>query len=160
MFGGVAGEAPMDDTQPMPKLRFKRVSAAKLARISEASVYNWLDGDPLHPLSMWMIDGEQSEPYVEQPLEIIGLHSMLESRRRRVPTTDPWGELKIYEDDITPKEMHWRKTPDGIYIPVPYGSIKEPLRIQLSEAGTLALRYEHQPPPGTHIIRWVYPESP
>jgi hypothetical protein len=147
----------MDPEPPnLPLLRFEAVPAARLAYLGSAYALNVLSGPLVRPRSTWLVHGEMIERPMLDPLGRIGYHAMSRGKRKNVPSKDGWGEMRIVAEDIGLEEMHYTLTDAGYYIPVPRKLIKEPLIRELNEKGTLAMRYEEPPPPGTTYTHWLF----
>lgn len=147
---------------PVPPLRFKTVSAARLLYLGQdRPALNLLVGDPLRPTILWMVEGAQIKRRILGGLEIVGTRSLEMSTRQTEPSAEPWGQLLVVEEDIALHEMYWEVINDYTYrgyrVVVPKGTIQDPLKRTINEDATQALRYEVPPPVGTRLTHLVYP---
>lgn len=149
---------PTPQTIPIRlRLQFVAVSAAEIRRLGSEAAVNVLSGDLQDPVSTWMYDGDLAEEPVIRNLEAIGNHALERSMqvRRNAPSREPWGKMMITPAGVDLAGMYYTLTEAGYYIPVPHGLIKEPLIRELNEKGTLAMRYELPPEPGTSVTYYV-----
>lgn len=69
----------------------------------------------------WFVDGGELNSQLLIPLGQIGTHVSNRVTIREKPANEPWGDLAVVREDISPGEMAgaWTIGPAGIYLPVP-----------------------------------------